>query len=312
MSTNFTQLFTKLENWRLHQFNPQLGIRNPVDNAYLVQLQGQNSRNKNINLEAFETLLQDSQVNQLQALICLIDYSRGNKDTLFGSALEALCDANDKLSNLKALFIGDGEEHEYRKSKLDVFDIRPILEAYPNLEVLQIRGYFVEYMLECDCLKHKHLKTLVIETADLSRKNLDQICTLELPALEYLELWLGRQLRESIIDNLSPILFGESFPNLRYLGLRSSECTNQLAQAIVQSPIINRLTILDLSMGTLTDEGAKILLNCPAINQLLTLNVSNNYLSTAMIEQLSQLNCQVIANPQDREDSGNRYYALHE
>ncbi|MBD2597930.1 HEAT repeat domain-containing protein [Nostoc spongiaeforme FACHB-130] len=315
MSDTSNQFFIQLENWKYQEFNPQIGITEPKNYAYAIQFQTEN-RNRSLNLEHFNRLLQDTQISQLQALICHIRYSYSNENTSFGIVLEAICDACEQLPNLQALFIGDTEQHEYRKSKLAVFDIRPILEAFPNLQLLKVRGQFYQYLLECESCKHENLKTLIIETADINSDNFAQICALELPNLEYLELWFGRQLPHStfVMDVLAPILSGTKFPNLAYLGLRSSEFSDLLAEEIVQSPIIERLLVLDLSMGNLSS--AQALLNCPAINQLHTLNISNNCLSEGMVQRLLQLNCQVIADEQeievDRGCGASRYSALHE
>lgn len=316
MTANFNQLFTKLENWQFQQFNPQEARNNIIDRAYVIEFK-KIPQTEELNLEEFHTLLQAPQIEHLQALVCQINYGGWKHNIPFGVVLEALCDAHDDLPNLKALFIGDGEQHEYRKSKIDVFDIRPILEAYPKLQVLQICGCFYVYELECKSLRHEHLKTLIVETADLDDRNLAQICALELPNLEYLELWLGRQLAaQSTIDTLMPILFGDSFPKLSYLGLRSSEDADLIAEALVQSPILERLTALELSMGNLSDSGAATLLNCPAIDKLYTLNIANNLISEGMVQRLLQLNCQVIADNQEEDCEGgygySRYSALHE
>lgn len=91
---------------------------------------------------------------------------------------------------------------------------------------------------------------------------------------------------------------------MKYLGLRNSEYPDDIANAIVNSPIINQLKVLDLSMGTLGDEGAEALLNCPAVDNLTFLNVSNSCLTEEMVEQLKQLNVEVITEtrkyPEDR------------
>lgn len=316
MTANFNQLFTKLENWQVQQFNPQASVIDIANRAYVINL-NHIPQTMDVNLEKFHALLQAPQIEHLQALVCQINYDQYRRNTPFGVVLEAVCDAHEKLPNLKALFIGDGEQHEYRKSKLDVFDIRPILEAYPNLQVLQICGCFRDYKLECESLRHEHLKTLIVETADLDEQNLAQICVLELPALEYLELWLGRLWDAKFtIDTLMPILFGESFPKLSYFGLCSSEYTDLLAEALVQSPILERLTALNLSMGNLSNSGAATLLNSPAIDKLHTLNIANNCVSEGMIQRLLELNCQVIADNQEEEyERGcgkSRYFALHE
>ncbi|MUH00449.1 hypothetical protein F7734_52535 [Scytonema sp. UIC 10036] len=103
---------------------------------------------------------------------------------------------------------------------------------------------------------------------------------------------------------------------MSYLGLRSCSCANELASYIAESPLINRLSVLDLSMGDLTDEGVEVLLDCPAIDGLHTLNIANNCVSASAISQLSQLNCRVVAEPQeelyDRGCGAARYCVLHE
>ena len=116
-----------------------------------------------------------------------------------------------------------------------------------------------------------------------------------------------------------PILLDDSFPNLKYLGLCSCQWADDLVNFLKDSPIIERLRILNFARGGLTDKGAEILLNCPAINHLHTLDVSMNLLSSEMVNRLSQLNCNVIAQPQDTQSEwGNegcgedRYIALYE
>lgn len=104
---------------------------------------------------------------------------------------------------------------------------------------------------------------------------------------------------------------GKAFPELKYLGLRSSNYSDDIAEAIVRSPLLERLVVLDLSMGTLTNKGAEILLNCPAIERLHTLNVARNLLPLGIVEQLSQLKCRVVAEPQ-AQSSEDRYYTLSE
>lgn len=223
-------------------------------------------------------------------------------------------------------------DYEYKTSDVDLSNMSPILEAYPHLEVLQVRGFGnddYEYSgngLKFNPMRHEHLKTLILEIGyALSHQIIQQICTLELPFLEYLELWLGNDdyypiwqyeeeshlLDESAINHLKPIISGKLFSHLKYLGLRSSNYSDVIAKSIVKSPLMNSLRVLDLSMGTLTDKGANILLNCPAINNLHTLDISRNLLSTSMTQQLSQLKCRVIAEPQTN-DTEYQYHAITE
>ncbi len=186
--------------------------------------------------------------------------------------------------------------------------ISPVLAVYPNLEVLQVRG---GNGLAFSPWWHDKLKALRIETGGISSQTIAQIRAFDLPALEYLELWLGSEDYggDSTIDDVMPILSSKLFPKLKYLGLRNSEYSDDIAYAIVQSSVLDHLIELDLSMGTLGDEGAEALLNCPAINRLDTLNVADNYLR-GIIPWLSEFNCQVIANNQKygyRHENNLRY-----
>lgn len=135
---------------------------------------------------------------------------------------------------------------------------------------------------------------LIIE---LNYRIVQQISKLELSNLEYLEIW-RIPLKHYNQQSITSIITDKSFPTLKYLGLPSSDCTNELVKIIISSGIPEQLKVLNLSMGTLTDEGANLLLNSPLINKLHTLNVSGNVLSTEMTQRLSKLNCRVIAEPQ--------------
>ena len=319
--------FTTLKDWHKVRFNPDIELQNPADNAYILSLDrffrenrvAQGSRRERVvrkafyRVDTFKALLDSPQAKEITALSCQINnWSDQYENKEFGIFLEAICDANEQLPNLKALFIGDPGEDMFRKSYLNVFDIRPILEAYPNLEVLQVCGKFSEYPLECEDLKHDRLKTLIIETADISDRNLSQICNLDLPALEYLEIWLGRWVRDEV-KSLYRILNSNPFPYLKYLGLKSGEKSDRVAQAIVNSPVLKHLYVLDLSMGSLTDTGVEALLNCPEIEQLDTLDISYNAVSEGAIAYLSELNINLIADNQaDDPYYGHRYSTLHE
>lgn len=274
---------------KVKNFDPQIGITDPVGTAYALRVEKW-SGDENIT-DKLETLLQDPEASSLEALV--FGYWGYNSSS---NVVDALVAAHKQLTNLKAVFIGDVEDRENMISWIRQSDISPLLAVYPNLEVLQVRG---GNGLEFSPWWHDKLKALTVETGGLSRQTIAQICAQELPALEYLELWLGSDEYggDSTIHDIMPIISGK-FPKLRYLGLRNSEYSDDIAYAVMQSPALARLIELDLSMGTLGDEGAEALLNSPVINQLDTLNVADNYLSRGIIPRLSQLNCQVIVNNQ--------------
>lgn len=230
----------------------------------------------------------------------------GGDDDSSSIVVNSLVAARKQLTSLKAIFIGDIKYDEWMISSIEQSDISPVLEAYPNLKVLQIRG---GTGLVFSPFQHDNLKALVIETGGLSRETIVQICDLDLPALEHLELWLGsyRYEGDSSVEDLMPILSGELFPMLSYLGLRNSEYADDIAQAVVNAPALKFLNVLDLSMGTLGDKGAEALLNCPAVNRLDILNVSENFISDNIIERLQQLDVQVISNDQKDSEEDYRY-----
>ncbi len=316
---NYNLYFTKLEDWTREDFNPEVGIINPEGKAYTIKLKEDITTYKLFELENFQVFLKNPKVSNVEALICQGWHGFYSLNPIKGSSrsINALIDAQNQLSNVKALFIGDGEYKEYMKTRLELGDITQILYAYPQLEVLQVHACFWGDSEVSKQVKHENLKTLIIETANISNEAISQIGKLVLPALEYLELWFGRRYEHSVnqvIDSLLSILSGGSSPNLTYLGLRSSEYADEIAFYVTESLIIKSLKVLDLSMGNLTDKGVDFLLKSPAVNKLHTLNISNNCISSAMIEKISQLNCQVIAEPQGDIEPyfGYRYCAIYE
>ena len=304
---------TSFANRNVETFNPEVGISDPVGTAYVLRVEWDE-----INVDItknLELLLQDPQANQLEALV-IGPWTQEMYECSSSIVVNALVAAKDQLTSLKAVFLGDITEYESEISWINQSDMSPLLAAYPNLEVLQVRG---GEGLAFNSLHHEQLKTLIVETGGLSRNTIAQIFAGNLPALEHLELWLGSDYYggDSSVDDLRPILSGNLFPKLTYLGLCNSKYSDDIAQAIAQAPIIERIKVLDLSLGTLGDEGAEALLNCPAVKQLNTLNVAENFLSDETIERLKQLNIEVIADEQkeeedEEEDEYKRYCSVAE
>lgn len=289
---------TSFANRKVELFDPAVGIIDPVGTACALRVEW-NEYDADITKQ-LEQLLQDPEADQLEALVIGPWHQEMYKHSS-SIAVNALVAAQEQLTSLKAVFVGEITYDESEISWILQSDISPLLDAYPNLEILQIRG---GTDLAFNSLHHEHLKTLIIETGGLSPNTIAQICAGHLPALEHLELWLGSDYYggNSSVDDLQPILSGNLFPKLTYLGLCDSEYSDSIAKAIVQSPIIERIKVLDFKFGTLGDEGAEALLNCPAVSRLDTLNVTENYLSEEMIEQLNHLNIEVIADDQKEED----------
>ncbi|OYD86806.1 hypothetical protein CDG77_32910 [Nostoc sp. 'Peltigera membranacea cyanobiont' 213] len=288
---------TQFANRQVLEFDANVGIVEPVNNAYALRFEYENHENLPSKLSR---LLQEPNADKLEALVFGL-WSEGSQ-TDSSSIVQALVDAKQRLTNLKAVFIGDLTSEDSEISWIQQSDVSPILQAYPKLEILQIRGG--DRLQFSPPIRHNHLKALIVETGGLSRDTVAQICNMNLPALEHLELWFGSEDYggDCWVEDLNPIIFAEKFPNLVYLGLRNSQFTDEIVSVIIGSPILDYISVLDLSMGTLTDAGAEELLNSQAINNLDILNISENFLSQEMIEKFSGLDVRILANNQKEED----------
>lgn len=287
---------------QVEEFNSEIGITDPAGIAWALRVEDVWNNPQNITYYLAK-LLEDDRANLVEALVfgTWDEYDNLMNENSSAILVNALVAAKEQLPNLKAVFIGDITSGECEISWFYQSDISPVLTAYPNLEILQVRG---GNGLVFSPAQHENLKALIIETGGLSKETIAQICALNLPALKHLELWLGcyDYGGNSFIEDLMPILASEAFPNLTYLGLRNSEYSDAIAQALVNAPVLEEIIVLDLSMGTLTDEGTLALLNCPAINQLELLNLSENYLSGETLERFSDLKVEVIADNQKDEE----------
>lgn len=212
-----------------------------------------------------------------------------------------------RLPELRSLFLGEMTYDECEFSGINQSDLGPLLNAYPKLETLRVRGGLG---LAFSKVRHEALRDLAIETAGLPRSAICGLFLCELPSLENLELFLGEEAHgfDGAIEDLQPLLDGQQYPNLKRLGLMNSAIANELAAAIVDAPIVARLQKLDLSMGNLDSKGARSLLRLAVCPQLRELDITHHYASAESIQELiDALPCDVIAdNAQEEDEDGLR------
>lgn len=250
-----------------------------------------------------------SQIEEL--IIGQWDYDSSHDSSI---VVNKLVELKDTFKNLKALFIGDITSEEQEISWICQSDLSPILAAYPNLEFLQIRG---GVGLGLSKLHHEKLKTLIIETGGLPPNVVNDISNAELPNLEKLEVWLGDDNYGfgSKIEDFENIINGGKFPKLTYLGLQNSIIQDDIAVKVAQSPILNQLDTLDLSMGILTDVGGQALLDSPNVKKLKHLNLNHHFMSDDMMTKLRGLGISVSLNATrdyDDDDDDYRYVEVNE
>lgn len=216
--------------------------------------------------------------------------------------IKLLCDSRDRLSSLKAIYLGDIVSEENEMSWIHQSDVTPLLEAFPKLELLRTRG---GNDLSLSRPKHANLRGLVCESGGLSAEFVRSIGRSEFPALEHLELWLGTEEYGggSSIEDLQPILSGDLFPNLKYLGLRNCEYVDDIAAVVVNSPLVKRIETLDLSLGVFTDEGGRALLSLPTDGLLKHVSLHYNYLTSEVTKLLSKLPIKLdLSKPSHMDD----------
>ncbi|PSM42384.1 cytoplasmic protein [Streptomyces dioscori] len=214
-------------------------------------------------------------------------------------AIEALLAARDRLPALRSLFLGDIVAEECEISMISQTDVTPLLAGFPALEEFGVRAGESNSMgrvqrLEFPALRHDALRRLTVQSGGLPVDVVRGVGASELPALEHLDLWLGvsEYGGDCAVADLEPILYGDRFPRLRHLALRNSEIQDEIAVALASAPVVARLEVLDLSMGTLGDDGAAALLAGQPLTHLKKLDLHHNFLS----EPFRQRICETLGN----------------
>jgi hypothetical protein len=221
----------------------------------------------------------------------------------------------DKLVSLRCLFIGEMVMEENEVSWIRQSDLSMIWAAFPEIELFQVRG---NEGLSLGGIRHEQLKSLILESGGLSGSVVQQVAHAELPELEHLELWLGEENYggDATIEDLEPILKGERFPKLKHLGLRDSAKADEIAMAVADAPILERIETLDLSMGNLGDAGAARLADSARLRRLSLLDIHHHYVSDEVLKRLRDTGIEIDASDRKEEDSYQgevcRYIAVSE
>ncbi|WP_182901930.1 STM4015 family protein [Microbispora sp. H10830] len=265
--------------------------------------------------EAFDALLKRVDTAKVPALVI------GEWEDCYGTSSEhlvgLLVDNAARFPGLRSLFLGALSSDQAEISWITQSDVTPLLEAFPRLERLEVRG---GTGLELRPVRHESLRMLRFETGGLPAEVVRAIGACELPALEHLELWLGVEDYggNATVADLAPILSGERLPALRHLGLQDSEIQDEIAAAVAAAPVVARLESLALSMGMLTDAGAEALLGGQPLTHLHTLDLHHHFLTDAMVarvtEALPGVEVDLSKQEEAEEDEGEvwRYVAVSE
>jgi hypothetical protein len=303
--------FTTLRNWRQEIYNPNIGIIDADDSAYLVRITYKHRGEFDFSI--FQSLLKDINIVNLKALIVSVDCYSYCIDTIaFEMILTILRENKHLLSNLKELSIVEAGGYTPQKgsksSCLNVSDFRPLLvDTLIDIESIYISGCFLYLEFLYQGLNHKNLKTIVLETQKMRDRDIKHILlSMNTPNLEYFKLCLGGDSVD--VDALTPLLSGENAPDLKYLGICHALNTDEVLESILNSNILANLAVLDLSEGQMTDKVIDRLANNPDLQKLKILNVSGNRFSSPAIELLQQMQCTIQAESQQYGMEKSRYW----
>ncbi|GAA2205928.1 hypothetical protein GCM10009850_013860 [Nonomuraea monospora] len=200
-------------------------------------------------------------------------------------APRVLAEYADRLPALRSVFLGLVTPEQWEISWIRHGDLTPLLEAYPKLERLEVRG---SDGLTMRPVTHDHLKVLRFESGGLPGVVVRAVSASTFPALEHLELWLGTEAYygDNTIGDLDGILSGRGLPALKRLGLRNSEQQNEVAAAVAFAPVVAGLEELSLGLGVLMDEGAEALLSGQPLTHLRVFDLNHHYVSEVMEARL--------------------------
>ena len=297
---------TQFAGYPIEPFDPSVGITKP-DHIYRITAEWEGPNWSDLMAQYLEN---PEAANSRGLIVGAWMGDQYDRDS--NVAVEALVNATAKLPKLHALFIGDivGEENEI--SWIEQSNLGGLFATYPQLTHFGARG---GNGLRFGRFDAPNLTTLIVETGGMNAKTATDILRSSMPNLEHLELWIGTEDygRSVEIEMLAPLLSGNLFPNLRYLGLRNADIADDIATAIVNSPLLDRVETLDLSLGTLTDIGGRALLNSERVRNLKKLDLHHHFLSDELMAQLEALPLIVdVSGQEDDEDGDWRFVAVGE
>ncbi|MBM2621103.1 STM4015 family protein [Actinoplanes sp. LDG1-06] len=218
-----------------------------------------------------------------------------------------------RLSRLRSLFAAELTFEQCEISWIKQTDITPLLEAFPQLERLWVRG---ADGLELKPVRHESLRELVLQSGGLPVDVVRAVGASDFPALTHLELWLGvdNYGGDARAEDLAPILSGRSLPALTSLAVRNAEIADEVAAALAAAPVVARLDSLDLSMGALSDAGGEALLAGQPLTHLTSLTLAHHFLSEELAQRLAEELPGVRVDVSDRqqEEEWGRYTAVAE
>jgi hypothetical protein len=190
-------------------------------------------------------------------------------------------------------------------------DFSPFWSKLPALEHLHIRSGAGGVLND---VQLPSLKTFIRESGGLAGDELRAILSAKWPKLERLDLWFGSEGygAQGNVTMIQPLLDGQVHSGLKHLGLINCEFSNELVPALLQSKVLPKLEVLDLSRGVLMDSDVELMLQHPGkLAHLKRIDLSENLLNESG-ERLAAALPNVVVDEQRYDGDEDRYCAVGE
>ncbi len=201
--------------------------------------------------------------------------------------LDFFIENKNHFSNVKHFFIGDIESEENEISWIQQSNFEDFLKAYSHIETLKIRG---GNSLTMGTFNLPNLKELTIESGGLDDELIQNIAKSKssLTSLEYLEIWFGISDYGATVtkETVKELLANNPFPNLKHLGLMNSEIQDDIVVTLENHEILERIKVLDISMGVLKENGGDSLLKNDGLDKLEKLVCDFHYMTEEQTKAL--------------------------
>jgi uncharacterized protein (TIGR02996 family) len=190
-------------------------------------------------------------------------------------------------------------------------NLEKLWKGVPSLRTIEIEtGEFDVGKMDAPSLERA-----VFITGGLSSACCKNIAKAKIPKIQHLEIYFGSDNYggDSKVEDIASLLARTDLENLRYLGLKNSEFSDDIARALVDAKILAGLKTLDLSLGTMSDEGARALADAKdKLAHLDVLDLTRNYLTDEGKKLVKGLCAKVITNEQEEGEDDDRYVAISE
>jgi hypothetical protein len=231
-------------------------------------------------------------------------------DNDWSSTMTAVAES-PQAATLRSLRFDDYHSEDCEISWTAFGDFSDAWRSFPVLEELVIRSGEGGNLGEIDL---PNLRTFRRISGGLSGDEIRSILSAKWPKLEHLEIWFGSE-DYGASGNISMLgdLFGGSAPStLRHLGLCNAQFAPEIVAALVRSPLLARLSSIDLSGGVLMDSDADVLIaNAAKLAHLSKIDLSENLLNERM-DDLKKALPNAIVDDQRYDGEDYRYVALGE